>query len=303
MATYPMSQGDLYLVLPLAWQQYADNQPAFAGYKKIKYTAVLGTEALTRLAAAMALPDDQARGAMPESTRVELAQQTQEFLDVWNLLDGYIEEAYKPTGNYKAMREAAGSKRYAAAANDDWGAAQELVNMTLAFVAANQNVLTTKGEMDAAFVATLTAEGEDVRRVVRRYLNEQVASEGGTMQKLAANEACFAEFQAMSADAQRLFRRKPALAQRFQAQTLLETVRGTRQAGIRGVATDANGQDVAGATVAVKGVEGASAVTDADGRYFIGLASGTYTVVVNGVKEIAGVVVEVGVKKRVDVVV
>ena len=207
MATYPMSQGDLYLVLPLAWQQYADNQPAFAGYKKIKYTAALGTEALTRLAAAMALPDDQARGAMPESTRVELAQQTQEFLDVWNLLDGYLEEAYKPTDNYKAMREAAGSKRYAAAANDDWGAAQELV----------------------------------------------------------------------------------------------ETVRGTRQAGIRGVATDANGQDVAGATVAVKGVEGASAVTDADGRYFIGLASGTYTVVVTGVKESAGVVVDVGVKKRVDV--
>ncbi len=56
---------------------------------------------------------------------------------------------------------------------------------------------------------------------------------------------------------------------------------------------------MAGATVAVKGVAGASAVTDADGRYYITLESGTYTVVVNGVQELAGV----GVKKRVDVLV
>ena len=45
----------------------------------------------------------------------------------------------------------------------------------------------------------------------------------------------------------------------------------------------------------------ATTVTDEDGRYFLPLASGTYTLVMNGTKEVPGVVVEVGVKKRVDV--
>lgn len=300
-----MSQADLYLLLPLAWQHYLENQAAFGAYKKTKYTPLLAEEAMARLEAAMKLPSLQARGAMPEATRVELAKQTEEFLDVWNLLDGYIEEAYDAEGKYKAMREAAGSKLYVPAQRLDWGAANDMVNMALAFVDTNLEVLKTKGDMDDNFVVTLKAEGEDVRRVVRRYLKEQQDAEDGTDAKTLANEACFAEFQAMSRDAQRIFRRKPELAAKFQAQGLLETVRGTRQAGIRGVVTDADGQDVAGATVTVPGVEGATAVTDEDGRYFIPLASGTYTVVVSGEgfdeKTLADVVVEVGVKKRVDV--
>ena len=301
MAAYPMAQGDLYLLLAQAWGAYAEHQPVFGNYKKTKYTPTLGTEALARLEAAMKLPSQQARGAMPESTRIELVQQRDEFLDQWNLLDGYVEEAYRATGNYKAMREAAGWKLYAAVSGGDWGAAADMVNQTRAFVTTNNAALQTKGGMDDAFVATLTAEGEDVRRVVNRYLQQQDDAASGTDAKTKANEACFAEFQQMSADAQRLFRRQPEIAAKFQATTLLERVRGTRQAGIRGVVTDANGQDVAGATLTVQEKPDAKAVTDADGRYFIALASGTYTLVVNGAKEVPGVVVEVGVKRRVDV--
>ncbi len=301
MAAYPMSQGDLYLLLPQVWGAYTEHQAVFGKYKKTKYLPTLAEEALKRLDAAMKLPSQQARGAMPESTRVELVQQRDEFLDQWNLLDGYVEDAYRATGNYKAMREAAGAKLYTSAAGGDWGAAAELVNQALAFVTTNLAALKTKGGMDDAFVATLTAEGDDVRRVVRRYLKQQEDAESGTDAKTKANEACFAEFQQMSADAQRLFRRQPEIAAKFQAAALLERVRGTRQAGIRGVVTDANGQDVADATLTVKEKPEAKAVTDADGRYFIALASGTYTLVVNGAKEVPGVVVEVGVKKRVDV--
>ncbi len=305
MATYPMSQADLYLLLPLAWQHYADHQAAFGAYKKTKYTPKLADEAIARAEAAMKLPSLQARGAMPEATRVELVKQTDEFLDVWNLLDGYIEEAFKADGTYKTKREGAGAKLYDKVLHEDWGAANDMVNQALAFVAENLDVLKVQGEMDDDFVLRLQAEGEDVRRVVRRYLKEQNDAEDGTNAKVLANEACFAEFQAMSRDAQRIFRRHPAIAAKFQAQTLLATIRGTRQAGIRGVVTDADGQDVAGATVAVPGVAGATAVTDEDGRYFIPLASGTYTVVVSGEgfaeKTLSDVVVEVGVKKRVDV--
>ena len=45
----------------------------------------------------------------------------------------------------------------------------------------------------------------------------------------------------------------------------------------------------------------ATTAADEDGRYLLVLASGTYTLVVNGTKEMPEVVVEVSVKKRVDV--
>ncbi len=299
MATYKMSQSDLYLLLALGWQHYTDNQPVFGKYKKTKYTPTLGAEAVSRVEAAAAMRNQQARSAAPEMTRNELAQQVDEFVDQWNLLDGYIEDAYG--ADYKAMREAAGYGYYRAAMNQDWGAAVELVNQALAFVKANADKLKQQGDMDDDFPATLEAEGEDVRRVARRMFKEQDDAEEATGEKLAANEACFAEFQAMGADGQRLFRRQPEVARLFQIESLLQTVRGTRQAGIRGVVTDANGQDVVGATITVKEKPDATTVTDEDGRYFLPLASGVYTLVVNGTKEVPGVVVEVGVRKRVDV--
>lgn len=300
MPTYPMAQGDLYLLLPLVWGLYTDHQPAFGKYKKARYTPTLGAEELAKLDTAMKLPNDQAREGVPEATRIELQQQLAEWLDAWNLLDGYVEDAFRPAGTYKAQREAAGGKLYEKAAEEDWGAAQEMINTALAYVAANAQVLKEAGGMDDDFANTLNAEGEDVRRVLRRMLRERKKAEEGTSAKITANEALYSAFQQMSADAQRLFRRDLNLKAQFQQETLLAQVRGTRQAGIRGVVTDAAGQELAGVAVTVPGVEKATAVTDADGRYFIGLPAGTYTVAV-GQKEISGVVVSVGVKKRVDV--
>ena len=66
MPTYQMSQGDLYLILPLVWTSYDAHQAVFGKYKKAKYTPALGTEALARLDEAMKLPSEQARGATPE---------------------------------------------------------------------------------------------------------------------------------------------------------------------------------------------------------------------------------------------
>ena len=125
--------------------------------------------------------------------------------------------------------------------------------------------------------------------VGRRYPGAQT---GAGVEAASRGEA-----KQMSADAQRPFRRQPEIAAKFQAAALLERVRGAKQAGIRGVVTDGKGQDVVGATLTVKEKPEVSAVTDEDGRYFLPLASGTYTLVVNGGKEIGGV----GVKKRVDV--
>lgn len=82
MKTFPMSQSDLMLLLPLGWQQYLDNQPTFGAYKA-SYTPDRAAAALDRLRAAVALPDDAARGATAEMTRGELLTQGREFLEAW----------------------------------------------------------------------------------------------------------------------------------------------------------------------------------------------------------------------------
>ena len=65
MLNLSMSQSDLTRVLPLAWQNYLDNQPQLAGYKA-RYTPELAAAALGRFEAALLLPDAQARKADPE---------------------------------------------------------------------------------------------------------------------------------------------------------------------------------------------------------------------------------------------
>ena len=155
--------------------------------------------------------------------------QRDEFVYQWNLLDGYLKDAFGD--DYESMRDAAGHTYYRAAMNEDWNAAAEMVNTALTFVDDNLATLKTKSDLDDEFVATLKAEGEDVRRVVRRLFKEQDAAEDATGEKLTANEACYAEFTGMCADAQRVFGRQPEIAKKFQVESLLQTVRGTNQAG------------------------------------------------------------------------
>ena len=216
----PMSQGDLYLLLPLAWQQYADNQAAFEKYKK-SYTLQFGTDAVARLAAAGLLPDAQARGASAEVLRGELVGQATEFLDAWNLLDGYIEGAWPAAGPYKAMREAAGHDYYTAAAGEDWGAMEKMIKAALGFVNTYAAELRDKGEMPDDFAATLAGEAEDVRRLTRRFVAAKATAQQGTGTQNTALDACLEDFRRMSGDAQRIFRRQPEKALLFQQEYLL----------------------------------------------------------------------------------
>lgn len=305
MTSLPMSQGDLALLLPLAWEQYSIKQDAFGRYKPRVYTTTLPEEALARLAAANALPDDQARNAVAERLRGELVVQANEFLDAWNLLDGYSEEAWPGKVDRKAMRDAAGHAHYEAAAEENWTEMERLIKSALGFVTANAAELIEKGDMPEDFGATLAGEGEDVRRLTNKFTAAKATAQQGTGAQETAFLASLGEFQKMSGDAQRIFRRQPEVAQLFQTEYLLGLVRGTGQAGIKGALTLADGNPAVGVPVAVPGK--AETVSDDEGRFALAVAAGDYTVVLGGrggwLRQEVPVTVEAGVKKRVDAVV
>ncbi|MBC7446835.1 MAG: carboxypeptidase regulatory-like domain-containing protein [Hymenobacteraceae bacterium] len=305
MAKLPMAQGDLYLVLPLAWQAYRDNQAAFTAYRPA-YTDQVAVAGLALLKAAQDLPDDQSRGGAGEKTRRELLPQLIEYLDAWVRLEGYIEAAYGETG-YKPMREEAGSKFYEAASGENWDAVTRLITNARGFVKDHLAELTANDNMPTTFPAELEAEAQDAEKLIERFLSFKNDERKGTEAKEAANAAAYAAWQKVARDADRIWRRQPEQRRYFEMEYLLGLVRGTGQAGIRGVLTRADGGVAAGVTVTVPGVPDATTVTDEDGRFALAVPAGTYVVELRGAGfkplDIASVVVSAGVKKRVDGVV
>ena len=300
--TIPLSQSDLYLVLPLAWQAYSDHLGDFADYKT-GYTAALATTQLKALAKAQTLPDDAARSAQAETVRQELVVQLDEYLAVWHRLDGYIEEAWPAA--YDSMRNGAGHAHYEAAAHYDWSAVTKLIAAAATFGTDHQQELVERGQMPPTFLTKiLAAEAADVTTLLGRYQQLKGTAQQGTSTQQAANQALYDDYQKMNRDAQRIFRRQPEVARLFQTEYLLGLVSGPGRAGLRGTLTLPDGRVAAGITVAVQGGKGPlETQTDAHGRYALAVPAGDYTVAFSGpgvARQEQAVTVRAGVKKRVD---
>ena len=301
----PVSQGDLYLLLPLAWQAYTDHLGDFADYKS-GYTAQLATEQLKALADAQQLPDDAARSGEAEAVRQQLVAQLADYLAAWHRLDGYIEEAYP--ANYDSMRAAVGHGHYDAASRNDWAAVTALLAAARTFGDEHQAELLARGQMPATFLPkTLAAEATDVAKLLKQYQQLKGTAQQGTTAQQEANRTLYDDYQKLNRDAQRIFRRQPDTAKLFQTEYLLGLVRGPGQAGLRGTLTLADGRVAPGITVAVQGGKAPlETLSDAEGRYALPVPAGDYTVVFSGpgvARQEVPVTVQAGVKKRVDGVV
>ncbi|MDQ2769524.1 MAG: carboxypeptidase-like regulatory domain-containing protein [Bacteroidota bacterium] len=301
----PVSQGDLYLLLPLAWQAYTDHLGEFADYKS-GYTAQLATDQLKALAAAQQLPADAARSGEAETVRQQLVAQLADYLAAWHRLDGYIEEAYP--ANHDSMRAAAGHGHYDAASHNDWAEVTALLAAARTFGDDHQADLLARGQMPATFLTkTLAAEAADLARLLKQYQQLKGAAQQGATAQQDANRVLYDDYQKLNRDAQRIFRRQPDVAKLFQTEYLLSLVRGPGQAGLRGTLTLADGRVAAGITVAVQGGKAPlETLSDAEGRYALAVPAGEYTVVFSDAgmaRQEVPVTVQAGVKKRLDGVV
>lgn len=302
-----MSQTTLVMLLQLGWQNYRDHLEEFAAYKQ-KYTNAVAETALRALAEAEALPNEQTRGAVPERTHGELLVEGPAFLDMWHLLDGYIEEAWPAEVQYKAQRNAAGHNYYTGAAAHEWGALVSLVGAATQFVTANEEVLVATGDMPEAFARALAEEGMALVALVQQFQRETQAAQQGTSVREVALMGCLETFATLGRDAHRIFRRVPEVGKLFEVSYLQALVGGNAQAGIRGLLTLASGAPAAGVPVEVPGLQVPhTAVSGADGRYEVAVAAGSYTLVLGGsggyVRQELDVVVRAGVKRRLNAVV
>lgn len=280
---YRCSQGDLYSVSETGWENYKKYQARFTAYKG-KYTATTRTDALAAISAAKALPDDDARSAVAALLHVDVEKAGKVCLGNFQFLLGYIDEIWKDKVSRDVQYVAAGQRRYAAAANNDWEAMDSMNTSAKNFITANTTVLLGVApnlNMPATFPATFNTGVTDF---VTKYGAFKTASETGTLTgaKIKANNDCHDALTAMFADAQKIFLNEPDIARMFQFSYLLSLI-NQKIVGMRGTVKETGtNKPIGGAQISAQKVGEVAVVfvTEADGSYSKILSAGMFVVTV-----------------------
>lgn len=238
LPTYNCTQQELYAVCLLGWQNYLNQQADFAAYKA-KYTVKLGNNAIADVLNAKNLPDNVARIAVPESSRVQMKQLANVCLDNWQRLKGYILEAFEKP-QQKSKLEAAGAKSYKGASHDKWEKMQALLTSAELFITDNATALEMAGEnMPATFPAQFSADKKAFEDQYTTYLLQSQDSVTGTSAKITANNVVANATAKMFADAQIIYKNDPANKDKFKFDYLLGFVTKPGESGLRIVAKEA----------------------------------------------------------------
>ena len=232
---------------------------------------------LAAIDAADNLPDSVARYAPTKNLRFDLIEKNADVLDCFVLLKGYIADAY--TGEKaKTMIDAAGQQFYKKAAVKVWTSTSSLLSAALPFMVANLADLTANDNMPPAFHTRFKEAKATFDSALAKWKTSDTASYGLTDEKIAANNAIYAQLTAMLSDAQKVFRNDDLLKSQFTVAFLLSQTRGTKAAGVSGKVLIANTKTtIEGAQITIVELE-KSVVTDAKGHYELSpVASGVYT--------------------------
>ncbi len=237
IAAYNCTQLELYSVARLAWLSCGQHIVVF-GNLKAKYTPALVTAEIAQIAAAKAMPDDQARNEVSETLRDKLLQKNKEALDVWQRLKRYIDDAY-PESLQKSKLEGAGSKKYDAASDNDWESTEGLLESGSNFIANYSADLEADDNMPVTFAAVFNTIKDDFLTLHLKFLDSRETSEMGTEAKVKANNIIYKNLMTMLLDGQYLFSGSPATKKQFVFSDLIFKAAGAGTAGIKGTVTDA----------------------------------------------------------------
>lgn len=235
---YNCAQQALYAAAKLGWENYQAYLKDFTALKG-KYTKKYGDDALAAVEAAEALPDDQARSAVPENNRVMVKDLAVQCMELWQQLKSYINDAY-PKNQRKPMLEAAGAKHYYGASNNSWEAVAALVNSGDAFIQEHTEALSKEGDnMPEDFPATFTAAKDAFKTQYATYLLSAQGKVSGTGEKNLANNGVYETLISMLADGQIIFKNDPTKKSLFVFETLLSFIESKGASGLRIVAKEA----------------------------------------------------------------
>lgn len=284
-ADYPCSMKDLYSVLETAWGNNGVHLARFTAYKAF-YTLAFKTSALSAIASAKALPDDDARSGASELLHIDLVAMGNVCLQNFQFLKGYIDTAFPVPAVQKVQYVIAGQNNYRDASRGDWESMVSLNTNAKNYlaVAANVTALTAGNNMPPAFVATLKTASDNFDA---QYASFKLAEETSveTANKIKANNIIFHAGMAMLNDGQKIFMNEPEILTKFVFKNLFDLI-NPPVAGIKGNIKEAvTNAVITNATLtAMRDGEPAENVpVDVNGDFGKQLAEGDYTITVGAV--------------------
>ena len=303
-SNYGCSQQTLYTAAALVWTSYAANLTAFTGLKG-KYTKDYATAAVAAIAAAKALPASHARNAIPESIRIQLVPLGLNCLSNQRKLKSYIHEVF-PGDAATPMLAAAGFNAYPAAFHEGWEEMNTMITAADFFIA--QNTVALKAgttNMPDAFISAYSTDKTAFETVYNNYIISSQATAGGTVDKVTANNAVYANLIAMMEDGRLIFEADKTRKELFTFSIVVNNITGNGTTGMHITAVDSiSKKHIPGFTASVQpGDESGQATSDI---LEFKMSAGTYTVVIMAPgfsdKIIENVQLTTGVMHRLDVV-
>ena len=275
---YNISQSDLYLIFDYVCDLSEANLANLTAYKS-KYTVDFFKTFRTDISAASDMPDSIARYAPVKVERLEVVALKEDIIYYFQMLKGYINDAYPDAEINKIMVSAAGQQYVVKAKAANWAAVKSLLSAAVPFIQAHLAELKANNNMPADFLTRFAKLKTDFEAIYKSWNNKDADSSDLTGDKISSNNAIFEKGTAVLADAQIVFKRDALTAKKFTMSSIMGQIRGTRAAGLSGKV------GLMGTKTMLENVKisinllNKSVVTDKDGRFDLSpIAAGFYTI-------------------------
>lgn len=184
-AKYNCSQQELYTISQLAWKNFADELIGFTAFSP-RYTTGYCANCLTEIAAAKALPSDNARSGLSEDNRILLARAADNAMLKWQSLKRYIVDAYDAERN-ETMLKMAGQSIYMEAARYSWQKVSSLLDEGSAFIKNHLADLVANDNMPPNFGDDFDVAKSNFETLQITFLGGVSTSSTNTQNKIKAN--------------------------------------------------------------------------------------------------------------------
>lgn len=304
---YHFKQSELYTIAYFILQAVSSALPRFVAFKG-KYVAAWIADRILQVDAADDEPDEQQRSETHETLRVELLKMVTDALNMFNAMERYIAEVF-PEDVQEIKVNAAGGTSYAAAANKDFDACEQMLKDLSKFAEDNETTLLNGGlNMPAGYRAALDLLKGNFKTKHHDFLFSEGSAEVDTGKKIDKNNAVYKDIiTSINADAQAIFTSDDDddMRKQFVLDHQLQLVRGPGIAGMRFlVKQSVTNEGLADVDILITPGD-KTLSTGTNGRALqLQLAAGDYTVTFSKdgyISQTLTITIETGTVKRVNV--
>jgi hypothetical protein len=225
---YNCRQLELYAICQIALTSYRKNLSDFTNFKSF-YNTAWGNTFEQAINTAKTLPGFQARDEKSETAKILLETHAKLCLAKWQDLKRYIATTTGWEKLQKPKLEAAGSKLYQKAKNNNWKTLHELMTTAAEFIQNNLTQLKADANMPHTYYAQFITLKNEYATLFETFTTAEQTNKIGTDKKITANNTIYTTLTKMFADAQAIFRSEPSTANRFKFTTLLKLIKRTNE--------------------------------------------------------------------------